>query len=196
LQALLADEVKVAGGKAFIVRDGKATDAATGAAATLPDDAEDVVNNNRMRRELEAALAALKLFARPRRRDQAITDLKDSGRRRQAGADRQGHRRRDRREAEGRLELLRAAVMISSSDKAKRLAAATRWRAANSRPPSALLIESWPPSRPRSQGRHPAAARQVQSRLAWGERLGVLFTGISLGRSCCWWRWAWPSPTA
>jgi urea transport system permease protein len=55
--------VKVAGGKAFIVRDGKATDAATGAAATLPAGAEDVVNNNRMRRELEAALAALKLFS-------------------------------------------------------------------------------------------------------------------------------------
>jgi urea transport system permease protein len=56
--AILADEVKVAGGKAFIVRDGKASDAATGAAATLPEGAEDVVNNNRMRRELEAAQAA------------------------------------------------------------------------------------------------------------------------------------------
>ena len=33
VQALLADEVKVAGGKAFIVRDGKATDAASGVAA-------------------------------------------------------------------------------------------------------------------------------------------------------------------
>ena len=31
LQAMLADEVKVAGGKAYIVRDGKAIDAATGA---------------------------------------------------------------------------------------------------------------------------------------------------------------------
>jgi urea transport system permease protein len=38
-------------------------DPATGA-ATVPDDAEDVVNNNRMRGELEAALAALKLFSR------------------------------------------------------------------------------------------------------------------------------------
>ena len=32
--------MKVAGGKAFIVRDGKAVDAATGAAATLPEGAE------------------------------------------------------------------------------------------------------------------------------------------------------------
>jgi urea transport system permease protein len=45
------------------VREGKATDAATGAAATLPEGAEDVVNNNRMRRGLEAALAALQLFS-------------------------------------------------------------------------------------------------------------------------------------
>src|SRR5262245_31175921 len=57
VQALLDDAVKVAGERAFIVRDGKASDAATGAATVLPDNAEDVVNNNRMRRELEAALA-------------------------------------------------------------------------------------------------------------------------------------------
>ena len=57
IQAMLDDAVKTAGGKAFIVRDGKTVEAASGAAATLPADAEDVVNNNRMRRELEAALA-------------------------------------------------------------------------------------------------------------------------------------------
>jgi urea transport system permease protein len=68
----------------LIVRDGKATDAATGAAATLPAGAEDVVNNNRVRRELEAALAALQaLLARPRRARQghrrALKDQADEG---------------------------------------------------------------------------------------------------------------------
>ena len=63
LQAMLADEVKVAGGKAYIVRDGKTVEAGTNAAATLPDGAEDVVNNNRMRREFKSALAALALFS-------------------------------------------------------------------------------------------------------------------------------------
>src|SRR5438132_5204774 len=61
LQAVLANEVKVAGGKAYIVRDGKAVEAGSGAAGILPDGAEDVVNNNRMRREMESALAALAL---------------------------------------------------------------------------------------------------------------------------------------
>src|SRR5258705_13777939 len=56
-QALLDDAVKTAGDRVFVVRDGKAQDAATGAATALPDSAEDVVNSNRMRRELEAALA-------------------------------------------------------------------------------------------------------------------------------------------
>ena len=36
VQALLADEVKLAGGKVYIVRGEQVTDAATGAAATLP----------------------------------------------------------------------------------------------------------------------------------------------------------------
>src|SRR5262245_56715531 len=53
LQAVLADEVKVANGKAYVVRDGKVTEAGSGTAATLPNGAEDVVNNNRMRREVE-----------------------------------------------------------------------------------------------------------------------------------------------
>ena len=78
LKAILADEVKLAGGRAYIVRDDKAVDAASGAAATLPAGAEDVINNNRMRRELEGALAALRLFSKDRaERVKAIDELKD-----------------------------------------------------------------------------------------------------------------------
>ena len=43
-----------------------------------PAGAEDVINNNRMRRELEGALAALRLFSRDRaERAPAIDELKD-----------------------------------------------------------------------------------------------------------------------
>ena len=59
VQALLADEVKVAAGKVLIVHDGKTTDAASGSDTTLPEGAEDVTNNNRMRGALEAVLASL-----------------------------------------------------------------------------------------------------------------------------------------
>ena len=80
VQALLDDEVKVAGDKVFIVHDGKATDAATGAAATLPEGAEDVTNNNRTRGALEAALAGLRVLSpdvarAPRRRRRARQGL-------------------------------------------------------------------------------------------------------------------------
>mgnify|MGYP000396734875 CR=1 FL=1 len=44
IQALADDAVKVAGGKVFIVRDGKGTDPLTGQAIAVPADAEDVIN--------------------------------------------------------------------------------------------------------------------------------------------------------
>ena len=49
-QALLDNEVRFTGDRVFIVRDDKAVDAATGATVTLPADAEDVINNNRISR--------------------------------------------------------------------------------------------------------------------------------------------------
>jgi urea transport system permease protein len=66
LKAMLIDAVKVTADRAYIVQDdGQAVDAVTGQPAALPDDAEDVVNNNRMRSEIEAALAALPIWPRP-----------------------------------------------------------------------------------------------------------------------------------
>ena len=64
LQALADDAVKTSGGKAFVVKGDKALDPATGTALALPADAEDVINNNRMRGEIDSALAALKLFSK------------------------------------------------------------------------------------------------------------------------------------
>ena len=43
IEALAADAVKTAGGNVFIVKDGKGFDPVTGAEATLPADAEDVM---------------------------------------------------------------------------------------------------------------------------------------------------------
>ncbi|NCP55584.1 MAG: urea ABC transporter permease subunit UrtB, partial [Rhodoferax sp.] len=63
LQALADDAVKLAGDKVFIVKGDKAFDAVTDVETALPDDTEDVINNNRMRGEIDSALAALKLFS-------------------------------------------------------------------------------------------------------------------------------------
>ena len=183
VQALLADEVKVAGDKAFIVRDGKASDAATGAAATLPEGAEDVVNNNRVRRELEAALAALKLFSPNRaERDKAITDLKDQADEGKLVLLEKAIAAEPDAELKARLELLKAAAMISSTDKAKRLAAALLLAGSEQPATRALLTERLgAETDPEVKAAITASLDKVASRLAWGERLGTLFAGISLG---------------
>ena len=62
-QAIADEAVKVAGEQVVIVRDGKAFDPVSGAALALPDGLEDLMLNNRLRGELDSALAALKLFS-------------------------------------------------------------------------------------------------------------------------------------
>ena len=183
VKALLDDEVKTAGGKAFIVRDGKAVDAATGAAATLPADAEDAVNNNRMRRELEAAMAVLKLVSPDVAvRRAAIAELKDDVDEGKLGLIEKAEAAETDAELKGRLQLLRAAVLISSSDPAKRIAAAKALSGSSSPATRSLLLEKVAAEAdPQVKAAIQAAIDSVQGQLAWGERLGVLFTGASLG---------------
>jgi urea transport system permease protein len=185
VQALLADEVKVAAGKAYIVRDGKATDAATGAAATLPEGAEDVVNNNRMRRELEAAQAGLRLFSSDReQRAKAIAELKDSADEAKLVLVEKAEKVETDAALKAQLAQLRAAVLISSSDKAKRLDAARLLAGSDQPSTRSLLLERLAPNVETDaevRAALSATLDTVQSRLAWGERLGVLFTGASLG---------------
>jgi urea transport system permease protein len=185
LQALLADEVKVAGGKAYIVRDGRAVEAASGAAATLPADAEDVVNNNRLRGELESALAALGLFSPDlAQRRKAVADLRGAADEAKLGLIEKALVAETDVGLKAALGQLRAAVLITSADRAKRLAAARL--VADSADPStrSLLLERLAPTAetdPEVRAALQASLDAVQGKLAWGERLGVLFTGISLG---------------
>jgi len=198
VQALLADEVKVAGERAYIVRDGQAIDAATGAVRALPEGAEDVLNNNRMRRELGAAAAAMQLLSSDRaERARGIAELRSQ-------ADESKLPLIDKAAAvetdealKEQLELLRAAVGISSADKARRLEAATLL--AGSRLPAtrALLLER---QAEESDADVKAAIRaslaQVERRLLWGEWLVSSSPAPAWVRSSCWSPSAWPSPTA
>jgi urea transport system permease protein len=183
VQALLADEVKLAGGKAYIVRDGKAVEAASGAQATLPDGAEDVVNNNRIRREFEAALAALRLFSPEReQRAKAITELKDQADEGKLGVIEKAEAAETDAALKAQLGLLKAAVLISSNDKTKRLDAARLLAGSNQPGTKSLLLERMAAETDAEvKGALLASLDAVQSKLAWGERLGVLFTGASLG---------------
>ena len=183
VQALLDDEVKVAGGRAFIVRGDKVTDAATGAAATLPADAEDVVNNNRVRHEFEAARAALQLFSPDRAlRDKAIDELRNAADESKLGVIEKAIAGETDAGLKARLSLLRAALMISSGDKVRRLDAA-RLLADSEQPATRALLTERLAAETDAQVKAAIATSldQVQSRLAWGERLGALFSGVSLG---------------
>ena len=183
VQALLADEVKVAGGKAFVVRDGKAFDAVSGAAVAVPDGAEDVVNNNRMRRELEAAMAAMGLFSPDRDlRAKAIAALKDDADEGKLPLVEKALAAEADAELKAQLLQLRASVLISSSDPARRLEAAELLGSSGLPTVRSLLLERLNVETDRNvKVALQASLDKVQSRLAWGERLGVLFTGISLG---------------
>ncbi|CAN5907884.1 urea ABC transporter permease subunit UrtB [soil metagenome] len=186
VQAMLDDAVKVAGDKVLIVRDDKATDAATGAAATLPEDAEDVVNNNRMRGALEAAMSGLKLFSADKAvRTEAIGDmLKQSLEEAQLPLIEKAYAAETEPALKERLDRMRATILISSSDRGKRLAAAQALAASGQSTVKSLLQERLQPGAetdPEVRAALMKAVSNIEGKLAWGERLGVIFTGISLG---------------
>jgi hypothetical protein len=94
--------VKTKGDKVFVVKDDKAFDPVTGAETPLPADAEDVINNNLMRSEIDNALAALKLFSKDEKQRAATRSrpwAKDPTKR--AAADRKGLCGRDSARAQG-----------------------------------------------------------------------------------------------
>jgi urea transport system permease protein len=183
VRALLDDEIKVAGDRVFRTQDGKATDAATGAEVVLPANAEDVVNNNRMRRELEAALAGLQLFSSDLKlRSQAITELKDNVDDAKLPLIEKALAAETNAELKARLEQMRAAALLSSPEKGKRLQAAQLLASSPLPAMAALLTERMAQeSDAEVKAAMAASIDAVRGRLAWGERLGVLFTGISLG---------------
>ena len=126
VQALLDGEVKVAGDKVYLVQGDKATIAATGEPATVPDDAEDVTNNNRMRGALDAVLSTLRLFSPDLAvRRAAIVDLgKATLEEGQLPLIDKALAAETDPQLKDNLGRMRAAILISSSDRASRLAAA------------------------------------------------------------------------
>ncbi|MBX3608207.1 MAG: urea ABC transporter permease subunit UrtB [Piscinibacter sp.] len=186
VQAMLDDAVKVAGDQVFVVRDDKAVDAATGAPATLPAEAEDVVNNNRVRGALGSALAALQLFSTDigARRAGVGELLKQQLEEAQLPLIEKAFEAETDAALKESLERMRATILVAAPDKAKRLAAVTALAGSKQLSVASLLQERLAPDAETDPEVRAALARaldSVRSRLAWGERAGVVFTGISLG---------------
>ena len=187
IQALSDDAVKIADGKPYVFQSDRALDPVTGAQVALSAEvltaAEDVVNNNRMRGELDNALAALKLLS------------PDAVLRRAAAKNLQGQvgeaqlpllERALAQETESdiaqALGQLRAAAMLSSTDEGRRVEAARLLGSSTQAATQTLLaerlaVETSPAVRQVLQ----RSLADVKARLAWGDRVGVVFSGISLG---------------
>jgi urea transport system permease protein len=185
IDALLDDSAKLADGRVLIVKDDKAIDAATGAETPLPATAEDIINNNRFRRELEGAKAALGLFsASSVARASAITELKDSADETKLPLIDRALAQETDATLKARLQQLRAAMLIASSDRDKRLAAALAL-ATSTQPTVKSLLQARLAPGVEADAEVRAALKtalsNIESKLAWGERLGVIFSGLSLG---------------
>ncbi|MDO9158978.1 MAG: urea ABC transporter permease subunit UrtB, partial [Burkholderiaceae bacterium] len=140
IRALVDDAVKVSGERVFIVRDGVGTDPVSGQPVTVPDDAEDVMNNNRLRGELDIALAAMRLLSPDlaKRRDAVarltaepsavLLPLLDKALAAEPDAS-----------LKARLVLAREAALLGSDDAAQRLQAA-KALAASKTPATQLLL--------------------------------------------------------
>ena len=183
IQALSDEAVKVQGDQVFMVRDGKTTDVVTGAAVALPDGAEDVIINNRMRGELDTAAAALKLFSvDAKTRAGAIGALLVDTDEAKLPLVEKAFAAESNPDLKKRLELVRAAMLLNSADKGRRLAAAKLLAGSNNtNTKSVLLARLKTETEPDVKAALESSLRTVESSLAWGDKIGAVFSGLSLG---------------
>ena len=183
LQAMADDAVKVSGSQVFVILDGKAFDPATGQEVALPASAEDVINNNRMRGEIDAAISALQLLSPDvaKRIDAVKLMLKEPDITKLPMLEKALSSETDNA-AKALMLLARAAIMINSDKPQERLEAA-KALAQNQTPDTVLLLNQRLSQEDNKEVRHQieSSLRTIQSALGWGEKLGALFTGISLG---------------
>ena len=183
IQALSEDAVKVQGNRPLIVHGDTGEDPVSGAAVTVNDSAQDVMNNNRMRAELDLALAAMKLLSGDEavRRD-AIKTLQGEVDETRLPLLEQAWAQESVADLKDQLGQLRAAALLGSSDQAKRLMAAKLLEQSAAAATKTLLLEHLQTeTAPDVRAALQLSLMRVESRLAWGDRLGALFSGISLG---------------
>lgn len=187
LQAVSEGEMQAVEGKAgkrvLIVKGGQATDALTGEKlAAVPEGAEDVVANNRLRREIEGALAAFKLLSPERAvRLEAAKSLAGGAEGSMLSLVKKALEKETDVEIRPLLELTSASMEMKSGTKEERLAAIRRLGASSSPNSRTLLAEAVADGDEDIRIAAQKSLREVQGKLAWGERAGLLFAGISLG---------------
>ena len=189
LQALGEDRLKRAGDRVLLQRaDGQLEDAVTGAPLASPPEAlEDVMVNNRLRGEIDAALGSLRLAspvaAERLAAAQALFKDMDADAAPQRLPLLEAALQREQNAAvREALALARAAALAASPVAAQRMDAARALGQARSADALRLLNERLvAEADPEVRRALQRSLREVQASRAWGERIAALFSGISLG---------------
>jgi urea transport system permease protein len=142
----------------------------------------EVVVNNRLRGAIGGALAALRLLSPER--DLRLAAAKELA----TGADasmlplvKKALQKETNADIRPLLELVAASMQMKGGDKAERLAAIHMLGESTSPNSKTLLAEAARDEDADIRIEAQKSLRAVQGRLAWGERLGLLFAGVSLG---------------
>jgi len=191
LTALAEGELQTAGERVLIVRDEIATDAVTGAAVTpLPEEREDVIANNRVRGAIANAVAGLRLLSPQRElRFEAAQKLLRGIKPGMLPLVKGALTKETDAEIKSILERVAATIQVKSGDKNSRIEAIRTLADSHSAGTPALLESILQKRKDGTFVEPDAEIRRavtesldaVQKRLAWGERAGLLFAGVSLG---------------
>ncbi len=191
LRALLAGSVQTSGDRVLIIDGSTAIDAVTGEKITpVPADASDVVLNNRVRGVLDSAVSALRLVSHDRAtRLKAARELADDPRAAALPVVDRALARETVPEIRSVLEIVAASVHLQAGSKAERLAAIRTLGSSGNAKTESLLLPLLAKNahgsfaEPDAEIRAAAQASldAVKDRLAWGDRVGLLFAGLSLG---------------
>src|SRR5450830_23341 len=186
LQQLQNDAVKIKDKSVYIVTDTATIDALTGKTVDLPEDADDVVNNNQMGSELDAAIATLNILSSDSkiRLDAAKSLLGSEANDSRLAIIKQVEAKETESKIHDALAEVRSTIELTSPDKAARLAAAKALSGATNANIKQMLSTRLAPdgeADPEVKAAIQSALKSIDSHLALFDRLGQLFTGISLG---------------
>ena len=191
LQAMIDGEVQTVGDKTvLIVRNDKAVDATTGQAVTpVPENREDLVVNNRLRRTLATAIASFKLASPDRTvRLAAAKELQNSADEEAIPAIGAALAKEPDPEIKSLLVLTQASIQLASPDRATRLAAIRALAQSDTGATRTLLLAILEKKdnkfvegddEVRAEAQRSLAG--VERRLATGDIAARVFSGISLG---------------
>jgi len=191
LQALRDGDVQTVGeNQVLLIKGETATDLITGkVVAPLPESRDDIVINNRVRKGLETAIASFKL-ADPDRavRLAAAKQLQDGADESALPAIERAMAKESDGEIKELLSLTHASIQLASTDRATRLAAIRALADSNNPATKTLLLGVLekkgdvfvePDAAIRAEAEK--SLRSVESKLAAGEMVARIFSGISLG---------------